>query len=209
MLGKRLLLAGAVVTALIVSSSPASAQGRTIFVVSGGDLKRPVSFDSTRMGPVSSWRPESRVPYLTGWRYRLRMSDPALPGVFEEWTYVPDASGALPAGPIATRSADGRPIAWMAFPTSFNAELIGRIRASQESQAVFTLLTWGVALLLILTSLGLRLYAVPRWFMHWMARDMRIVSDPGPSFLYTSVPRSLWTEAGHLACMPTSLARSH
>src|SRR5258708_10260583 len=102
---KPLLVGGAVFAAVIAFGIPASAKGRTTFVVSGGDLKHSVSFDSQRLDSVRGtwWHPESHTPILEGLRYRLRQYDAGNPSVATEWIYLPDASGALPTGTLASR----------------------------------------------------------------------------------------------------------
>jgi hypothetical protein len=98
----------------------------------------------------------------------------------------------------------------MAFSPAFNAALIGQIRASQDGQAVLMLGAIGIAMLLVLTTVGFRVDVVVRAVMRWLAREPRIpiVPDDGPSYLYTRVPRSLWVEAGRLGCVPTTPAGS-
>jgi hypothetical protein len=210
---KRLLLVGVVVAATIAVGVPASAKGRMTFVVSGGDLKRSVSFESSLLDSVHGWwwRPESRIPELVGSRYRLQLYDAASPTLVTEWIYLPDVPGALPTGPVASRGRanDGLPIKWIAFSQTFNAAFLRQIRASAEGAVVSTLVVVGAGILLILTAMGLGFDVMPRWLLRQLAARMRaptIAPDAGPAFLYTSVPRSLWTTVGHLGRAPHGLA---
>ena len=208
MLTRRLLLVGAVVAALVSSGIPASAKGRTVFVVSGGDLKHPVTFDSAHMRSITeSWRPESHVPLLTGWQYRVRSYDADTPAAVSEWIYVPDASGAIPVGMVGTSRSR---VAWLAFSPAFNEEFIRVMRAAEEGRSMMVLVAIGIAILLMMTAAGGQRYAIPRWIARWLMRDRyaRVSADPGPSFLYTSVPRRLWPVMGHLGRAPASLPSS-
>jgi len=208
MLIKRLLLAGAVVGVSVALSLPHPSKDRTVFVVSGGDLKRPVSFDSDRIAPARGWwwQPAPRVPLLTGPRYRLRFRDLASPAVATEWTYVPEASGALPvAGGSPAR--DGRRIVWMAFSPAFNADLISHMRGPSDfvdGKALLVLLATGVGILLMMTAAGFRFYATALWLLRRATHDtgVAVASDAGPAYLYTSVPRALWPSMGGLGRMP-------
>src|SRR5207244_2976808 len=112
------------------------------------------------------WHPESRVPALYGLTYRLRQYDPGNP-IATEWIYFPDASGALPTGPLASRGLadDGKPIRWIAFSPAFNAAFIRAVRTVAEGDGALTLVAVGVAILLIVTAAGLRFDAIPRWLM--------------------------------------------
>jgi hypothetical protein len=206
MFTRRLLLVSAVVAAVIAASAPASGKGRTTFVVSGGDLKHSVLFDSGGMDGITGWwwRPGSRVPRLTGWQYQLKLYETGSASNATEWIYVPDASGALPTGPLASRGRadDGRPIQWMAFSPAFNTVFIKQMRASEERDGVLALLAVGVVMLLILTVIGVRFGAMTLWFLR--RPGATVVPDSGPVFLYTSVPRSMWAGAGRLGRVPNS-----
>jgi hypothetical protein len=200
------VVAGAVIAAVLVLGGPASAKGRISFVVTGGDLKHAVSFDGTLLNSNDWWwRPASTVPSLPGWRYRLRIYDSST--LASDWIYIPGASGALPTGPLAQRGRadDGKPVAWMEFNASFNSALIHQIRVSQESSSVFALAAIGLLLLLMMTALGPRFARVTRPFFHWLVTShVRVFPDPGPVFLYTSVPRGLWMTHGRLGSVPNS-----
>ena len=208
MLIKRLLFVGAMAGLTVALLLPHPSIDRTVFVVSGGDLKRPVSFDNDKIGPARGWwwQPETRVPPLTGSRYRLQFHDSASPAVVTEWIYFPDASGALPVA-RESRPPDARRIAWMAFTPAFNADLVSQIRGSfdfVDGKALSVGLAIGAGILLILTAAGLRFYAVPRWLLRGATHvsGVAVASDAGPAYLYTSVPRALWPALGNLGRAP-------
>ena len=208
MLIKRLLFAGAVAGITVALLLPHSSGDRTVFVISGGDLKRAASFDNDKIGPARGWwwHPETRVPPLTGSRYHLRFHDSASPAVVTEWIYVPDASGALPVTG-ESRLRDTRRIVWMAFTPAFNSDLIAQIRGGSDfvdGKALSVVLAIGAGVLLILTAVGLRFYAAPLWLLRRATHDagVAVASDAGPAYLYTSVPRVLWPEMGRLGRAP-------
>lgn len=206
MVAKR-VVASAVITSILLLGGPASAKGRFSITVSGGDLKHPVSFDSDLFGSVTGWwwRPASTVPSLPGWRYRLKIYTSST--VATQWTYVPSASGALPTGPLASRghADDGKPILWMAFSEPFNSALLHQIRVAQESTDVFAVATIVLLTLLLLTAAGVRFAPILRRLLHWLVTShVRVFPDPGPVFLYTSVPRGLWMAQGRLGNTPNS-----
>ena len=206
MIAKR-VIAGAVITAVLLMGGPASAKGRFSFVVSGGDLKHTVSFDSDFLTSVRGWlwRPESIVPSLPGWRYHLKIFMSSTQATY--WIYVPGASGALPTGPLVGRGhgADGKPVAWMSFNEPFNSALIHQIRVAQESTGVFAIATAILLALLMLTAAGFRFAPILRRFLGWLVTShVRVFPDPGPVFLYTSVPRGLWMTHGRLGSVPNA-----
>ena len=207
MIAKR-VVTGAAIAAILLAAAPASAKGRISFVVSGGDLKHSVSFDGDLLTKSVNgwwWRPESSVPSLPGWRYHLKIYMSSTQAT--DWIYVPGASGALPTGPLADRGRadDGKPVAWMAFNEPFNSALIHQIRVSQESTGVFAIATIILLTLLMLTAAGIRFAPILRRLLHWLVTShVRVFPDPGPVFLYTSVPRGLWMTHGRLGSVPNA-----
>ena len=204
MVAKR-VVAGAVIAAVLLLGGPASAKGRFSFVVSGGDLKHSVSFDGDLLRSAAGWwwRPTSSSPSLPGWRYRLQIYTSST--LESEWIYVPGASGALPTGPLADRGRadDGKPVAWMEFNAPFNSALIHQIRVSQESTDLFAVATIVLLALLMLTAAGIRFAPLMRRFLGWLVTShVRVFPDPGPVFLYTSVPRGLWMTHGRIGSVP-------
>lgn len=204
---KRLILAGAVVGVSVALSLPRSSGDRTVFVVSGGDLKRSVTFDSDHIGPARGWwwHAETRAPLLTGPRYRLRFHDSASPSVVTEWIYVPQASGAMPSNGGA---------AWMAFTPAFNADVISQMSGPLESvdgPRLLVLLATGAGILLMMTAAGFQFDAMPLWILRRVTHHVgvAVASDAGPAFLYTSVPRELWPSMGRLGRAPGSRPRPH
>jgi len=215
MLLKRLLLAGAIVGVSVAFSLPRSSGDRTVFVVSGGALKHPVSFDNDRIGPARGWwwHQESRVPHPTGSQYRLRFFNSASPHAVTEWTYFPQASGALSVVGDGLRPGAER-IVWMSFTPAFNADLVAQVDGPfdlVESHALLVLLAVGAGILLFMTAAGFRFYAMPMWLVHFVKRKsgVDVASDPGPAYLYTSVPRALWPSMGRLGRAPARRFRAH
>ena len=212
MLIKRVLLAGAIVGVTIALSLPHSSGDRTVFIVSGGGLKRPVSFDSSRIGPARGWwwHQESRVPQLTGSHFRLRFYNSASPEVVTEWTYVPAASGALSVLSDELRPGVER-IVWMSFTPAFNAGLVAQVDGPfdlVDSHALQVLLATGAAILLLMTAVGFRFYAMPMRLVSFVKRrGVVVASDSGPAYLYTSVPRAQWPWMGRLGRAPSPPTR--
>ena len=154
---RRLLVIGAAVVALIFSALPAAAKGRTLYIVSGGDLKHSVSIDDAETPLYGRTLFKSRAPALSGPRYDVKLYDPAYSRshFFAEWTYVPDASGAIPIAPadFAGRPGladDGGPLKWIAFDHAFNSAFLSAIHSSKgfpfAGVAVVALLLVAVAL---------------------------------------------------------------
>ncbi|HLW17642.1 MAG TPA: hypothetical protein VKV69_09835 [Actinomycetota bacterium] len=211
---KRVLLAGAVVGVIVALFLPHSSGDRTVFVVSGGGLKRPVSFDSKKIGPARGWwwHQAARVPQLTGSQYRLRFYNSASAETVTEWTYLPQASGALSVLADGLRPGVER-IVWMAFTPAFNAGLIAQLDGPfdlVDSHALQVLLATGAGILLLMTAAGFRLYAPPMWLLRFVKRKGGAVAfDSGPAYLYTSVPRAQWPWMGRLGRAPASRLRAH
>ena len=213
MLMKRLILAGALVGITVALSLPHARADRTIFVVSGGGLKHPVSFSSERIGPAQGWwwEQRSRVPQLVGPRFRMRFYDTRSASSVTEWTYVPQASGALA---VVGDGPSGKRTVWMAFTPAFNADFFEQVDGSFEhvdSHALLVLLTIAIVVLLLMTATGLGLYALPLWLVRFVRRDVSVVVAPdlGPAYLYTSVPRAQWPAMGRLGRVPETRASSH
>jgi hypothetical protein len=214
MLIRRLLVAGAIVGVSVTFSLPHSSGDRTVFIVSGGDLKRPVSFDNDRIGPARGWwwHQETRVPHLTGSQYRLRFYNSASPDVVTEWTYVPQASGALSVVGDGLRPGAER-IVWMSFTPAFNADLVRQVDGPfdlVETHALLALLAASAGILLLMTAAGFRFYAMPMWLLRFVKRKggVAVASDSGPAYLYTSVPRAQWPSMGRLGRAPSSRLRA-
>jgi hypothetical protein len=166
MAAKRLLVVALVATIVIAVATPAFAKGETRFVVSGGDLKRPFSIDSSSY-PFSSqtgqwWHYGSRVPALNGERYHLALYDEYDNKLMSEWEYVPASLGALPLTPsnAAARADDGGPIRWVAFSPTFNSAFLRAIKAGPTSP--YGTLAIVLGLLMLLTGAGLFLRAPGR-----------------------------------------------
>jgi len=213
MLIKRVLLAGAIVGLTVALSLPHSSGERTVFVVSGVELKRPITFNSDRIGPARGWwwHQESRVPQLTGSHFRLRFYNSASPEVVTEWTYVPAASGALSVLSDGLRPGVER-IVWMSFTPAFNAGLVAQVDGPfdlVDSHALQALLATGAGILLLMTAAGLSFYTMPMWLLRFLKRKGSTVAfDSGPAYLYTSVPRAQWPWMGRLGRAPHSSASS-
>ena len=206
MLMKRLILAGALVGLSVALFLPHAHANRTVFVVSGGGLKHPISFGSERIGPASGWwwQASSRVPQLTGPRFRMRFHNSTSPSQVTEWTYVPQESGAV--------AVSGGRTVWMAFTPAFNADFFAQVDGSfdhVDSHALLVLLTIGIVVLLLMTALGFRFYAMPLWFVRVVKHDghVLVAADPGPAYLYTEVPRALWPSMGRLGRVPKVRSR--
>ena len=153
---RRLLVVGAVVVALIVSALPAAAKGRTLYIVSGGDLKHSVSIDDAETPLYGRTLFKSRAPALSGPRYDVKLYDPdySRGHFFAEWTYVPEASGAIPVAPtsfagLPRLADDGHPLKWIAFDRAFNSAFLSAIHSSKgfpfAGVAVLALLLLAVA----------------------------------------------------------------
>lgn len=126
--GRSSLVMSTILVVVVCTALPASAKGRTAFIVTGGGLKHAVSFTSDDLAVGGEWtRPESRVPALTGPRYQVTVLDPESNNhMTAKWVYVPQASGAIPISPttFAGRpllALDGGPYRWIAFSPAFNA----------------------------------------------------------------------------------------
>jgi len=126
-----------IAAALVGSAVPANAKGTTSFLVSGGDLRHPVSFTSDDLSVPGEWtRDESHLPPLSGPRYLVKVYDPDYNPhhIIAEWMYVPEASGAIPIMPktfagYPLRALDGGPLRWIAFTPTFNAAFRGAIHS--------------------------------------------------------------------------------
>jgi hypothetical protein len=212
MLGKRVLFAGAIVGLTLALSLPHSSGDRTVFVVSGGGLKRPVSFDSNRIGPARGWwwHQETRVPLLSGTQFRLRFYYSASANVVTEWIYVPQASGALSVLSDGLRPGIERNV-WMSFTPAFNAGLLAQVDGPfdlVDSHALQVLLATGAGILLLMTAAGFRFYAMPMRLLSFVKRrGVVVASDSGPAYLYTSVARAQWPWMGRLGRAPSPPTR--
>jgi hypothetical protein len=211
---KRLILAGALVGMTLALSLPHARADRIIFVVSGGGLKHPISFSSERIGPAHGWwwEQRSRVPQLVGPQFRMRFYDTRSASSVTEWTYVPQASGALAV--VGDASGGGKRTVWMAFTPAFNADFFEQVDGSfdhVDSHALLVLLTIAIVVLLLMTATGLGLDALPLWLVRFVRRDVSVVVSPdlGPAYLYTSVPRAQWPDLGRLGYVPETRASSH
>lgn len=160
--GRFSLAISAILALVVCTAFPASAKGRTAFVVTGGGLKHPVSFTSDDLAVGGEWtRSESHVPTLSGPRFQVTVLDPESNNqVTAKWVYVPQASGAIPISPTTfsghpLRALDGGPYRWIAFSPAFNEAFR---RAISSPPFHFDSLAVPLALVLLLAgaALGVR-----------------------------------------------------
>ena len=160
---KRFVLALIGAAVLVAGGAlPAAAKGQMAFVVSGGDLTRPVTIDGSFFDAIASngtepyWHVESVVPtVLSGVRYRVRIyeTDTQPRRLIDEWTYVPAASGAIDLMPNGRGpGSKARTTQWLSFSTGYNHEFLNAIK--NGSSFPYGAVAFGIGLLLVVAATG-------------------------------------------------------
>jgi hypothetical protein len=157
---RRGLLIGGVVICVGAIGAPAFAKGDTTFVVSGGNLRGPVSIDTAQFFGFSGqwWTYEAGVPSINGLRFQLRLYDDWDHAFMGQWIYIPAASGALPDTHLVknARTNDGQKIKWIAFSPAVNTAFLNATKGIGGGFP-FTGAATITGLLLLVTAAGLAL----------------------------------------------------
>jgi len=156
MTARRILVIGTILTGVLAVAAPASAKGRTAFVVSGGDLKHPVTFTTDDLTVAGEWMSnEADGPSLSGLHYQVKLYDPDYnpSHSFAEWIYFPEASGALQVQPKTFAGNPVRP--WEAFTPAFN-EAFRRAIHSYHFPVDSIAVPFAIMLIIVCVALGMR-----------------------------------------------------
>jgi hypothetical protein len=161
MVGRRTAIAAVVAVGVVFFGPPALAKSGTetiTYVVSGGDLQRSFSIDANNLYievPGQAVHYASRVPALTGLRYHVQLYNGH--SLFDEWTYVPAAGGALPLRPVNgyLHAEDGGAVRWLAFSPAFNFALSRAIKDGPARPYLTLAVVMG--LLIVLAGAGISL----------------------------------------------------
>ena len=125
--------------ALLLTASPAMAKGEFEFVISGGELRHPVTVDSVDIYAAVRgviWSPETNAPALLGPVYVLDMY--TLGGGHRthetRWWYYPRQGGALVRDP--SPSPGQLPVQWERFSPAFQRILNDAIKSHPANRVL-------------------------------------------------------------------------